>query len=171
MRSFILCQCLIARSGILHRDIKGANVLVDSDGVCKLADFGAAKQIQHDLLSATSEACHSLRGTPYWMAPEVIKQTGHGRPADIWSLGCTMIEMLTAKPPWSHFTSQVTIACDMYTRQSIFARVIHFNQELRSPYRFCTGFCALSYCISKLPSPSSAKIVRFGCFLHTSNAG
>ncbi len=42
------------------------------------------------------------------MAPEVIKQTGHGRPADVWSLGCTMLEMLTARPPWSHFTSQIS---------------------------------------------------------------
>lgn len=93
--------------GILHRDIKGANVLVDSDGICKLADFGASKQIQQDLVSST-DGCRSLRGTPYWMAPEVIKQTGHGRPADVWSLGCTMVEMLTARPPWSHFTSQIS---------------------------------------------------------------
>ena len=42
------------------------------------------------------------------MAPEVIRQTGHGRPADVWSLGCTMLEMLTAKPPWSHFSSQIS---------------------------------------------------------------
>ena len=72
------------------------SVLVDSDGVCKLADFGASKLLQHDLLSAT-DGCRSLRGTPYWMAPEVIRQTGHGKPADVWSLGCTMIEMLTVR--------------------------------------------------------------------------
>ena len=94
--------------GILHRDIKGANVLVDSDGVCKLADFGASKLLQQDLQSTQDGGCRSLRGTPYWMAPEVIRQTGHGRPADVWSLGCTMLEMLTAKPPWSHFSSQIS---------------------------------------------------------------
>ena len=90
----------------MHRDVKGANVLVDALGVCKLADFGASKVLQADLTS--SDGCRSLRGTPYWMAPEVIKQTGHGYPADIWSVGCTMVEMLTAAPPWSHFTSQIS---------------------------------------------------------------
>eukprot|EP00964_Phaeocystis_antarctica_P141511 scaffold106570_cov54-Phaeocystis_antarctica.AAC.2 len=91
---------------MMHRDIKGANVLVDAEGVCKLADFGASKMLQQDL--SASGDCRSLRGTPYWMAPEVIKQTGHSFPADVWSVGCVLVEMLTGKPPWSHFTSQIS---------------------------------------------------------------
>ena len=70
---------------IMHRDVKGANILVDHLGVCKLADFGASKRL--DLLTVAGPGEHSLRGTPYWMAPEVVKQTGHGRQADIWSVG------------------------------------------------------------------------------------
>jgi len=61
---------------VIHRDIKGANVLVDSNGICKLADFGGAKKTCNIV---THEECNSIRGTPYWMAPEVIRQTGHGR--------------------------------------------------------------------------------------------
>lgn len=57
-------------------------------------------------LRADSQACKSIKGTPYWMAPEVIKQIGHGRQADIWSVACTIIEMATGKPPWSQFNNQ-----------------------------------------------------------------
>ena len=47
-------------------------------------------------------------GTPYWMAPEVIRESGHGRKADIWSMGCTFIEMLAGKPPFSEYENPIT---------------------------------------------------------------
>nr|GMD02261.1 mitogen-activated protein kinase kinase kinase YODA-like [Ipomoea batatas] len=82
----------------LHRDIKGANILVDPNGRIKLADFGMAKHI-------TGQSCPlSLKGSPYWMAPEVIKNSnGCNLAVDIWSLGCTVLEMATSKPPWSQY--------------------------------------------------------------------
>jgi len=86
--------------GITHRDIKGANVLLASEGHCKLADFGASKRVEaHSVVSG-------LKGTPHWMAPEVIKglQTPQGWPkADVWSVGCTAVEMLTGRAPWPQY--------------------------------------------------------------------
>uniref|UniRef100_A0A0D9XDB7 mitogen-activated protein kinase kinase kinase n=1 Tax=Leersia perrieri TaxID=77586 RepID=A0A0D9XDB7_9ORYZ len=76
----------------------GANILVDNKGCIKLADFGASKQVAK---LATVTAAKTMKGTPHWMAPEVIVGSGHNFSADIWSVGCTVIEMATGKPPWS----------------------------------------------------------------------
>ncbi|XP_075514660.1 LOW QUALITY PROTEIN: mitogen-activated protein kinase kinase kinase 3-like [Primulina tabacum] len=88
----------------VHRDIKGANILVDPNGEIKLADFGMAKHIT---------ACSSMlsfKGSPYWMAPEVVMNTnGYSLPVDIWSLGCTVLEMATSKPPWSQYEGVAAI--------------------------------------------------------------
>ncbi|KAL7598090.1 hypothetical protein Lser_V15G23347 [Lactuca serriola] len=92
------------KNGIMHRDIKGANILVDNKGRIKLADFGASKKVVE---LATMTGAKSMKGTPYWMAPEVILQTGHSFSADIWSVGCTVIEMATGKPPWSQQYQEV----------------------------------------------------------------
>ncbi|XP_045820998.1 mitogen-activated protein kinase kinase kinase 1-like [Trifolium pratense] len=80
---------------VVHRDIKCANILVDVNGSVKLADFGLAKATKlNDVKSS--------KGSPYWMAPEVVnlRNQGYGLAADIWSLGCTVLEMLTRKPPY-----------------------------------------------------------------------
>ncbi|KAL3854713.1 hypothetical protein ACJMK2_013971 [Sinanodonta woodiana] len=91
---------------IVHRDIKGANILRDSHGNVKLADFGACKRLQ-TICSATG--CNTIVGTPYWMAPEIINGENYGRKADVWSLGCTVVEMMTLKPPWAEFETMAAI--------------------------------------------------------------
>jgi serine/threonine protein kinase len=81
---------------------------VSSEGEAKLSDFGASRKIEESNndtsrlnLSKVTELCRSLKGSPYWMAPEVVKRSGHSLSADIWSLGCLTIEMLTGKPTWA----------------------------------------------------------------------
>ncbi|KAL8183238.1 UNVERIFIED_CONTAM: hypothetical protein K2H54_027278 [Gekko kuhli] len=85
---------------VVHRDIKGNNIMLMPNGVIKLIDFGCAKRLACvSLTDAHSEPLKSVHGTPYWMAPEVINETGYGRKSDIWSIGCTVFEMATGKPP------------------------------------------------------------------------
>lgn len=79
--------------GVIHRDIKGANILTTKHGLVKLADFGVATR-------TTTFHESSVVGTPYWMAPEVIELSGATTASDIWSLGCTVIELLDGKPPY-----------------------------------------------------------------------
>lgn len=81
---------------VVHRDVKGGNVLVGLDCRVKLADFGCSKR-------SIETMSHTMRGSIPWMAPEVICNTGYGRTADIWSFGCVVIEMATAASPWGKF--------------------------------------------------------------------
>ncbi|KAK9163954.1 hypothetical protein Syun_004856 [Stephania yunnanensis] len=97
--------------GHLHRDIKAGNILVDSDGSVKLADFGVSASIYEPnssnsssyLSSSTNFMLNEVTGTPYWMAPEVIhSHIGYSFKADIWSFGITALELAHGRPPLSH---------------------------------------------------------------------
>ena len=90
--------------GIVHCDLKCKNVLLGSSGNIKLADFGSAKRVKE------ANCWQSIGGTPLWMAPEVLRNESLDFAADIWSLGCTVIEMATGTPPWAHQVSNPTTA-------------------------------------------------------------
>jgi serine/threonine protein kinase len=76
---------------IVHRDVKGSNILVCLDGLVKLADFGCAAHVND---------CKGRVGTTPYMAPEVARGTSHNGKADVWSAGCCLLEMLQGNPPW-----------------------------------------------------------------------
>ena len=131
VRQILIGLAYLHSKDIIHRDIKGANILVDTHGSVKISDFGISKRVQESKTfltegaagaasgssSATSTATTgkrggggfgnnrvSLQGSVFWMAPEVVKQTAYTRKADIWSLGCLVVEMLTGSHPHPNCT-------------------------------------------------------------------
>ena len=86
--------------GILHRDLKADNILLDLDGTCKISDFGISKKSDNIY---GNDITNSMQGSVFWMAPEVVRSQGQGYSAkvDIWSLGCVVLEMFAGRRPWS----------------------------------------------------------------------
>ncbi|KAK7014848.1 STE11-like protein [Favolaschia claudopus] len=128
---------------IIHRDIKGANILVDNKGGIKISDFGISKKVEDGMLAGNRMHRPSLQGSVFWMAPEVVKQSGHTRKADIWSVGCLVVEMLTGEHPWATLTqmqaifkigssAKPTIPSDISTdAQDFLRRTFELDQEAR----------------------------------------
>jgi serine/threonine protein kinase len=96
----LLFDLIFNRSGIVHRDIKAANLFIDGEGQIKLGDFGVAVHF------INAKQCTNMVGTPYWMAPEVIvkpeNEASYDSRADIWSFGITLYELFKGNPPLVH---------------------------------------------------------------------
>lgn len=142
---------------VIHRDLKSPNVLVTDDAVIKLIDFGCSKRCED------GEINKSIKGSPYWMAPEVVLQQGHSFSSDIWSFGCLLIEMSTGKPPWSEYSKK---AVDVIKLISIPGKLPKFPQ---GPTQLLELIAA---CINRNPEerPTADQIMRHHYFSNTAES-
>ena len=107
---------------IVHRDIKADNLLVAADGSIRISDFGTSREFRDvsgsvsasmksndaDVAQCGKQLLMTLAGTPWFMAPEVVQGTGHGTPADIWSMGATILHLATGRVPLDDFPNPMS---------------------------------------------------------------
>jgi len=130
-RQILIGLAYLHSQRVVHRDIKGANILVEKSGRIKLADFGMAKVLESVSIGK------SFKGSACWMAPEVIRQQNVGFEADIWSVGCTVYEMATGAPPWSDCSTQVQIIFKIASSSEIPTIPEHLSPEGHDFLRLC----------------------------------
>lgn len=134
----------IHNNGIVHCDLKCKNVLLGSNGNVKLADFGCAKRAKSDSDMGNFPSRNSISGTPLWMAPEILRNEKLDFSSDVWSLGCTIIEMKTGRPPWGDKIVNPIAAV---------WKIAHTEERPPFPAEFSEeGIDFLERCLDRIPS-------------------
>eukprot|EP01061_Rhynchopus_euleeides_P046103 TRINITY_DN860_c0_g1_i14.p1 TRINITY_DN860_c0_g1~~TRINITY_DN860_c0_g1_i14.p1 ORF type:complete len:826 (+),score=251.86 TRINITY_DN860_c0_g1_i14:68-2479(+) len=149
------------RPPIAHRDIKGENLLIDKEGTIKLADFGCSKLFEGR--TSGGAGADTFVGTPNWMAPEVLSMRGrdvrsYGTKCDIWSLGCTIIEML-GRTPWREKSGE--------TSYDVMHRIATSEAGPSLPHDLAPSMQeALAMCLKRNPDEraSAAELLAHSCF-------
>lgn len=124
-----LCMALdhVHRNKMLHRDIKGANVLLMSSGLVKLGDFGFSQQYEDTVSAAVAG---TFCGTPYYLAPELWKRQKYSKKADIWSLGILLYEMMALRRPFTG--NGMKPLMDSVLKGQIAPLPDHYSEDLRN---------------------------------------
>ena len=128
---------------VMHRDIKGDNILMHQDATIKISDFGMSKSLGEVL--GGGEQSYQAQGTPLWSAPEVFKDRGYDLKSDIWSVGCVVVELLTGRPPWQTFET-VWSAISTIGKCTSFPPLMPVSPQVSGP---CEDF--LRQCLNPLP--------------------
>lgn len=136
----------------IHRDIKGANILLNDKGEIKLADFGVSKQLQETIAKADT-----FVGTPYWMAPEVLSGEQYDGKADVWSVGIACIEMAEKLPP----------LYEVHPMRVIMMIPNNDPPKLKEAHKFSPEFAGfLKFCLAKDPKtrPTASECLEHSFF-------
>ncbi|KAI1768451.1 hypothetical protein GGR53DRAFT_462419 [Hypoxylon sp. FL1150] len=142
------------REGILHRDLKADNILLDVDGTCKISDFGISKKTDNIY---GNDKTNSMQGSVFWMAPEVIRSQGEGYSAkvDIWSLGCVVLEMFAGRRPWS---KEEAVGAIYKIANGEIPPIADDVREAISPYAL--GFMLDCFTVDPRDRPTAERLLR-----------
>ncbi|CAN6449229.1 unnamed protein product [Victoria cruziana] len=157
------------RQGHVHRDIKASNILVDSDGSIKVADFGVVSGSVFDY-SSGSKLLSDITGTPYWMAPEVIlagDRQGYNYKADMWSFGITALELAHGHPPLSNLPLAKALTAKTSLRIASAESCLN-DKKISKTFKEMVGMCLVAG--DPAMRPSAEKLLKHPFFKKCKNS-